>query len=95
MACTAYAVVGRDVNVRMKIEALDKLAIVARRVITHKAVEFRSDRISIECGAYDRALGSSSMVSVQVFEGDQYISLLESSICSIVRIFGVAIVLTR
>jgi hypothetical protein len=38
MASAAYAVVGCNVNVRVEVKVLNKLAVVASRVITHKVV---------------------------------------------------------
>jgi hypothetical protein len=64
MARTAYAVIGGDINVWVEVEALDKLAVVTRRVIAHKAVKFRGDIVAIDSVEYDLRLGSSSMVSI-------------------------------
>lgn len=40
MPSIAYAVVCSNVNVRMEVKALNKLAVVASYVIAYKAVEF-------------------------------------------------------
>ena len=64
IARTAYAVIRGDVNVWVEVKALNKLAVVTRRVIAHKAVKFRGDIVAIDSVEYELRLGSSSMVSI-------------------------------
>ena len=86
MAGTAYAVVRRDVDVRVQVKARNKLAVVAGRVIAHKAVELSGYFILIKDSAYDTPLGSPSMVSEKVAESNNNISLFEVSICRYVSL---------
>jgi hypothetical protein len=87
MAGTAYAVVRRDVDVRVQVEALDELAVIAHCVIAYKAVELSGDFILIKDSAHDSPLGGPSMVSKKVAEGNNNISLFEVSICRRVSSF--------
>jgi hypothetical protein len=82
-----YVVVCHDVDVRVQVEALDELAVVARRVIAYKAVKLLGDFILIKDSAYDSPLGGLSMVSKKVAEGNNNISLFEVSICRRVSSF--------
>ena len=70
MVSAAYAVVGCNVDVRVEVKVLDKLAVVAGRVITHKAVKLSGYFKLVEYSAYNSALGSPNMVSKEVAEGD-------------------------
>ena len=70
MASAAYAVVGCNVDVRVEVEVLDELAVVTSRVITHKAVKLLGYFEFVEYSTYDSALGSPSIVSKEVAEGD-------------------------
>jgi hypothetical protein len=82
-----YVVVCHDVDVRVQVEALDELAVVARRVIAYKAVKLLGDFILIKDSVYDSPLGGLSMVSKKVAEGNNNISLFEVSICRRVSSF--------
>jgi hypothetical protein len=64
MASAAYALARIDVDVWVEIEALDKLAIVTGRIISHIAVELSGNVVVIKYSAYDSPLGRASMVSI-------------------------------
>jgi hypothetical protein len=81
MASAAYVVVCHDVNVKMQIETLDELAVVAHHIIAYKAVKLLGDFILIKDSAYDSSLDGPSMASKKVAEGNNNISLFEVSIC--------------
>jgi hypothetical protein len=87
MASTAYAVVRRDVDVRVQVKARDKLAVVTARVIAHKAVELSGYFVLVKHSTYDSPLGGPSIVSKKVAEGDNNISLFEVGICRRVSCF--------
>jgi hypothetical protein len=81
MASTAYAVVCCDVDVRVQVEACNKLAVITARVIAHKAVELLGNFILIKHSAHDSPLSGPSMVSKKVAEGNNNILLFEVGIC--------------
>jgi hypothetical protein len=64
VACAAYAVIWAKVNLEMEIQAVNKLAVVAGRVVAYVAVELVSNFVVIEDVTDNRRLGGSSMVSV-------------------------------
>jgi hypothetical protein len=81
MASTAFAVIYHDVDFGVQVEALNKLSVVVCCIIAHKAVELLGCFILIEYSTCDSPLGSPSMVSVEVAEGNSNISLFVVSIC--------------
>jgi hypothetical protein len=88
MAGTANAVVRRDVDVVVQVEATDELSVVVCHIIAHKAVELLGYFTLIEHSAYDSPLGSPSMVSVEVMEGNNNILLFLVAICRRVSCFN-------
>jgi hypothetical protein len=66
MASATYAVVCHDIDVRMQVEALNELAIVAHHIIAYKAVKLLGDFILIKDSAYDSPLDGPSMASKKV-----------------------------
>ena len=63
---------------------VDELRVVAARVIANKAVELLGYFVVIKDGAYDRCLGSSSMVPEEVSKGDNSVLLFKVGICTLV-----------
>jgi hypothetical protein len=60
----AYAVIWAEVDMEMEIQAVNKLAVIAGRVVAYVAVELVSNFVVIEDVTDDRRLGGPSMVSV-------------------------------
>jgi hypothetical protein len=87
MAGTAYAVVHQDVDVGVQVEALEELSVVVCCDIAHKAVELSGYFILIKHSMYDSPLGSPSMVSAEVMEGDNNILLFVVGICRRISYF--------
>jgi hypothetical protein len=68
-------------------QALDELSVVVCHLIAHKAVELLEYFILIEHSAYDSPLGSPSIVSVEVMEGNNNILLFVVAVCRRVSCF--------
>jgi hypothetical protein len=64
VAGAAYTIVRGDIDVWMKIEALNELAVVACCIISNKAMELLRNIVGIEYSAYDLTLGRARMVSI-------------------------------
>jgi hypothetical protein len=54
----------------VEVKVADKLAVVTGRVIAYKAMEFLRYSKLIKHSAYNSPLGSTSIVSIEVVEGD-------------------------
>jgi hypothetical protein len=63
VASAAYTIVCGIIDIQMKIEALNKLAIVTRCIISNKAMELPGNIVGIEYSAYNLTLSHARMVS--------------------------------
>ena len=59
----------------MLVKPLNKLCVVATRVITHKTVDLAGYFVVIEDSAYNRCLGGPSIVSIEVSKSDNSVLL--------------------
>jgi hypothetical protein len=60
----AYTIVCSIIDIRMKIEALNKLAVITRCIISNKAMELPGNIVEIKYSVYNLTLGRARMVSI-------------------------------
>jgi hypothetical protein len=60
----AYTIVCSIIDIRMKIEALNKLAVITRCIISNKAMELPGNIVEIKYSVYNLTLGRACMVSI-------------------------------
>jgi len=64
VASAAYTIARGDIDVWMKIKALNKLAVITCCIVSNKAIELPGNIVRIKYSAYDLTLGRARMVSI-------------------------------